>query len=118
MNRNCINCGAVIEYGISKCPYCNTSYFDFTCIDFDGDNPVVLKLKINGMIFETLAIPTMGNVEISCDETYSYSRHGEKLSSVCTGCNVNTDIKFKSVKRFNSSTTYTITKEDEYNVNE
>ena len=34
--KNCINCGAPIEHNTTKCPYCNTSYFDFTNIDFDN----------------------------------------------------------------------------------
>ena len=28
--RNCPNCGAPLEAEVNKCPYCGTSYFDFS----------------------------------------------------------------------------------------
>ena len=42
-SRNCINCGAPIESETIKCPYCGTSYFDFT--DIDIRSPVILRIK-------------------------------------------------------------------------
>lgn len=50
-NKNCINCGAPIEVETVKCPYCGTSYFDFT--DIDLRSPVVLRIKTddNSVIF-------------------------------------------------------------------
>lgn len=39
---NCVNCGAAIESHIEKCPFCGTSYFDFTNIDFNRAEPVVV----------------------------------------------------------------------------
>ena len=32
--RNCPNCGAVYEIDKNKCPYCSTSYYDMSAIDF------------------------------------------------------------------------------------
>lgn len=42
-NKNCINCGAPIDAETIKCPYCGTSYFDFT--DIDVMSPVILRIK-------------------------------------------------------------------------
>lgn len=77
--RNCINCGAVIEIDNVKCPYCGTSYFDFTNIELDG-KPVVLKLKHNNQIFMLKAICTSCDIAI---ENYPSSLYCDGLR-VCT----------------------------------
>ena len=59
--RNCPNCGAPLEAEVNKCPYCGTSYFDFSICQFDYKTPMVLKFKVTGMtteqILTTLVIP-------------------------------------------------------------
>lgn len=32
MRTNCKNCGAPLEIGRNKCPYCGTCYYDLSCI--------------------------------------------------------------------------------------
>ena len=44
-DKNCPNCGAVIEVDKNKCPYCGTSYFDFANIPLN--EPFYLRIKTN-----------------------------------------------------------------------
>ncbi len=37
--KNCPNCGAVYETDKNKCPYCGTSYFDMSFVDFTNGIP-------------------------------------------------------------------------------
>ena len=43
-NKNCPNCGAVINPDKDKCEYCGTSYYDLSCIPFN--EPFYLRLNI------------------------------------------------------------------------
>lgn len=43
--KNCPNCGAVYEIDKNKCPYCGTSYYDMSAIDFEDGEPFYLKIK-------------------------------------------------------------------------
>lgn len=65
--RNCENCGAPIDMETEKCPYCGTSYFDFSNIEIDS--PVILKLKYQGQLFIAKAFCTNAAIErLSYDE--------------------------------------------------
>jgi hypothetical protein len=54
--RNCPNCGAPLEAEINKCPYCGTSYFDFSIcqVGVDDKTPIVLKFKATGRTMEQI----------------------------------------------------------------
>lgn len=43
---NCINCGAAKEWDAVKCPFCGTTYFDFTSIDFTKQEPVACQFAV------------------------------------------------------------------------
>ena len=45
MRTNCVNCGAAIDIDEQKCPFCGTSYFDLTDIDFTASDPVAVRMK-------------------------------------------------------------------------
>ena len=45
MKINCPNCAAPIDPELNKCPYCGTTYFDMSCIDFENEKPFYLKIK-------------------------------------------------------------------------
>lgn len=98
---NCINCGAVIEQGASKCPYCNTSYFDFTDIDIDAEKPAMLKLKYNGYIVETLVLPRLCEVEHNVGFTDCTDSTGSVLHQITTTEGLDINLKFSSVWRSN-----------------
>lgn len=104
--KNCINCGATIEYNRTKCPYCDTSYFDFTNIDFDNKKPVVLKLKINGFIIETLCVPNLDVIESRAEESTATGCFGEPLMRIKTGTQLEFGIKFNAVHSLNNLDEY------------
>ena len=66
--HNCENCGAPIDMETDKCPYCGTSYFDFSNIEIDA--PIILKLKYQGQLF--IAKAFCANVAI---ETFKYNEY-------------------------------------------
>lgn len=67
---NCINCGAPLDIGENKCPYCGTSYFDLSSIDMGADEPFYLKIKCNGNIYTQLVLPTLTTTELTEDCVY------------------------------------------------
>lgn len=67
--RNCENCGAPIGIENDKCPYCGTSYFDFSNIEIDA--PVILKLKYQGQLFIAKAFCTNASIERSRYDEYT-----------------------------------------------
>lgn len=72
--HNCENCGAPIDMETDKCPYCGTSYFDFSNIEIDAPivlkPPIILKLKHQGQLF--IAKAFCANVAI---ETFKYDEY-------------------------------------------
>lgn len=66
--KNCPNCGAPYKSALVECPYCGTSYFDFSSIDFDEHKPVFLKLKYSGVYITCLAMPKMGEISFKEDD--------------------------------------------------
>lgn len=67
--HNCENCGAPIDMETSKCPYCGTSYFDFSNIELDA--PVILKLKYQGQLLIAKAFCTNAAIETFRYDEYS-----------------------------------------------
>jgi hypothetical protein len=68
-NRNCPNCGAPYNVVLSKCPYCETSYFDLSCLQINGD-PFYLKIKnTDGLVITQKCVLT--SVQISVDSHYT-----------------------------------------------
>lgn len=67
--RNCPNCGAPLEAEVNKCPYCGTSYFDFSICQVGYGTPMVLKFKATGMaadqILTALVIPSGAEITYS-----------------------------------------------------
>lgn len=93
-NKNCINCGAPIESETVKCPFCGTSYFDFTNIDLGS--PVMLKIKHNDKILLVKAMCTSMSIT-SMPETVSCDRLGSMLDRVVTNMHREIDISFVGV---------------------
>ena len=55
---NCVNCGSAKEESASVCPFCGTSYFDFTDIDLGSRKPCVIRFKQDNMVFQMKAYVT------------------------------------------------------------
>ena len=81
MNKiNCPNCGAPIEQNAIRCPYCGTSYFDFSNLEVEG-KPIAVKLKLpNNMALIGLAqLKSDISLEYNCSTTDLIGRSGNHL---------------------------------------
>ena len=69
---NCINCGSAKDTNEIKCPFCGTTYLDFTAIDFSSNDPVVCEFVLpfakERTIMQMVAIPHLN--EISAEPIY------------------------------------------------
>ena len=69
---NCINCGSAKDINEIKCPFCGTTYLDFTAIDFSSNDPVVCEFVLpfakERTIMQMVAIPHLN--EISSEPIY------------------------------------------------
>ena len=70
---NCINCGAAKDIDEIKCPFCGTTYLDFTAIDFSSNAPVVCEFVLPTTqkdVVQMVAIPKFNEINYSpvcCD---------------------------------------------------
>lgn len=98
--RNCPNCGAPYDVELNTCPFCKTSYFDMSCIDFDERKPIFLKIRVNAFgrkaCITQRVIPVLENIEF--DNEYKDVLYFDGcVSKVKTSANITTNIKFVGV---------------------
>ena len=116
---NCIDCGAAKDIDEVKCPYCGTTYLDFTSIDFDSNDPVVCqfllpeKYKIGGtnqngrIMMSMLAFPQIEEISSHTD-TLSIGS-GVSAPYTVTECrSVNVGVSFTPVCKPGSNTLFTL----------
>lgn len=96
-NRNCPNCGAPYDVGLSKCPYCGTSYFDLSYLQI-GNEPFYLKIKdpARGIVFTQKCYLKNVDVSIETRNTYVDSPLGCKVA-MCTGRDLMMDLSLEAV---------------------
>lgn len=100
MSRNCPNCGSPYDIGLNTCPYCGTSYFDMSCINFDERKPIYIKLKVNTdgnpMYITQKVIPICGDITIHHDDidVSTFEDFGRKIVGRSS---MSIDISFESV---------------------
>lgn len=99
MKTNCINCGAPIDIDADKCPYCKTSYFDMTAIDFNSREPIALKIRNCNMIITQLVRPVCGNVEYGCDTVDMIGPYGTVGYSATLNRYAEINIQFEALRR-------------------
>lgn len=84
-----------MEYDQHKCPSCGVKYFDMSCIQFNKDSFVYLKLNINPNGEPLNCIipvkPRFDNFEINYNNTEYYDRFG----NVTYGRGIDSQIKVK-----------------------
>lgn len=104
MRTNCVNCGAAIETDAEKCPFCGTSYFDLTAIDFTANDPVALKLRLpcqgGTALLSMLARPRFETLEVTTDRIGVHGGNG-KLLEVTQSRTANANISFEAVAQKN-----------------
>lgn len=105
---NCINCGAAKDTDEIKCPFCGTTYLDFTAIDFSSGDPVVCQFVLPyskpRTVLSMLAIPQLNSItaEPNCCEIHGYGNR--PIGYVNTGWDINLAVEFKPVARRSDNT--------------
>lgn len=64
---NCVTCGHGKDPNEIKCPFCGTTYLDFTAIDFSSGDPVVLSMILptkEKKIVQMVTIPRLDQATI------------------------------------------------------
>lgn len=97
MDRNCPNCGAPYDVSLSKCPYCNTSYFDMSCIDVGERKPFYLKLKYGGCIITARVIAELQTIEQRSDSIYIEDPLSRRVHTIHRAPDVDIDMHFMTI---------------------
>ena len=99
--RNCPNCWAPYDIDVNKCPYCGTSYFDMSSLDFTYGEPFYLKFKINmggkDVYITQLVKPRVDSIDISSESVMAYDKYGNNTANYITSKSMSTNICFESV---------------------
>ena len=95
---NCVNCGHGKDPDSIKCPFCGTTYLDFTSIDLSGNAPCILTLKMPGanVLTQMKAYPILEQLEIRPEFLATRDVHG-RLHRALLSNNISCDIKFVCV---------------------
>ena len=102
-NKNCPNCGAVYEPEKNTCPYCGTSYYDMSALDFNSDEPFYLKIKVkkNGKncCITQLVKPCLNEVSMNFGRDYTavYGGYNSIMSQFISNQILTTDISFRAI---------------------
>lgn len=102
-NLNCPNCGYPILQEGNKCPYCGTSYFDMSAIDFSEEKPFYLKFKTKGSNGEDVIItqfvkPKFGSITISTEyEEAKGLKKNQTLGKWANSSTATTSIEFVAI---------------------
>ena len=101
-NRNCPNCGAPYDIALNKCPYCGTSYYDLSALDFTTHEPFYLKIKteMNGMpcyITQLVRPKADMSIDFSSETTDVYDMLGGRICTYTKSNTMTTNISFEAV---------------------
>lgn len=99
MLTKCLKCGTTMEYDQHKCPSCGVKYFDMSCIQFNKDSFVYLKLNINPN-GEPLNViipvkPRLDDIEINFNNSECYDRFGNVTYGRSTDSQIKAKISFE-----------------------
>lgn len=104
MRTNCVNCGAAIDIDEQKCPFCGTSYFDLTDIDFTSHSPVALRMKIpylnGGAMVTMLAMPKLRDFNVNTEYVSLYGGFSHApIACFPSQTSVSVGVSFEAVAR-------------------
>lgn len=102
VKRNCPNCAAPYDVDLNKCPYCGTSYYDLSALDFTTNEPFYLKIKtmMNGMpCYITQLVRPRADISIdfSSETVDVYDTFGSSLCAFTKSQTMITNISFEAV---------------------
>ena len=100
--RNCPNCAAPYDVDLNKCPYCGTSYYDLSALDFTTNEPFYLKIKteMNGMpcyITQLVRQKADMSIDFSSETVDVYGIFGEPITTFTKSHTMTTNISFEAV---------------------
>jgi len=99
---NCINCGSAKDTDEIKCPFCGTTYLDFTAIDFSSNDPVVCEFVLpfskEKTIMSMLAIPKLNEISVESVPCYVDSLRSTRLYTI-DSWEMNVGVSFIPVER-------------------
>lgn len=104
---NCINCGSAKDTSEIRCPFCGTTYLDFTAIDFSSDDPVVCQFVLpysDKQILSMVAIPQLNNITLTSSNisfTDGLSSHSSRY--ITDNYDMDVGISFKPLIRKDGS---------------
>lgn len=107
---NCPNCAAPIDPEKSKCPYCGTTFLDFSAIDLEEGKPIFLKIRMKSpisnqwLIITQKAIPKLETIEIEEEPVYAYAG-GRVYARFTKSRSMTTGLSFMAVEDENGSLT-------------
>ena len=105
-NRNCPNCGVPYDVGLSKCPYCGTSYFDLSCLQIDGD-PFYLKIRTtDGLVITQKCILTSAQINIEPHHLCVTDRNGIAIGSFVDSTDMTTTLELQNIAEDGKLSTY------------
>lgn len=96
-HTNCPNCASPLEIGEVKCPYCGTTYYDLSAIDFDSNEPIFLTIKKDNMLITQKVKPQTFSFESSCDEVFATDNKGHRLMALKKSMTLDTNITFTAI---------------------
>ena len=112
---NCVNCGAAKDTDEIKCPFCGTTYLDFTAIDFGSGQPVVCQFLLpkdfhagyrnsnDRVRMSMLAMPTLDEICIHTSQLDITSFRDSYKRYIDATPEVSVDIHFTPVTRRDGS---------------
>lgn len=115
--RNCPNCGAVYEINKNKCPYCDTSYFDLSSLNFTDQKPFYLKVRMNiggqNIYITQLVRPILENMQVTTNYCYALDSYNKPIATFKNDSCLNTNIKFEAIPDENNNL-FTMVIDNEY----
>lgn len=111
-SRNCPNCGAPYQIDLNQCPYCGTSYFDMSAINFTEGEPFYLKFKFDmggrECYVTQLVRPRVESMEFSTETEDAYDILGHRLLSFQTRKTLTTNISFEAISDYKRKELFTL----------
>lgn len=94
---NCPNCGAAKDIRDTVCPYCDTSYFDFTDIDLGSRQSCIVRFRMGNETFQFNAY--VGMAEFTRHSSWDSYRDEDGMlhRSISAGDHFNARIEFVSL---------------------
>ena len=96
---NCVNCGAAKDTDEIRCPFCGTTYLDFTAIDFTKHDPVVCQFVLpfsDRTVMSIVAMPILEDFSMTNDDYLEVTTLQDAYRSfIPTVPKINVGISFK-----------------------